>query len=192
MLPDYKPEPPRTGSFKKVVGLMLLATVGAAGYFLVKPKSPTQMPDYKLQSKIQEPVANAIKNDKSFIDSLTSLNKSAGKEKLANKISGKVNEQADAVAKDLSVEVPERVKNNANIVLLQRLTEYIWKPGSIVAKPKRYIPGGQRPLSPPRPQSDSNRPRRNDVRDSSKPAKLKPMVKPVAPTKTGIPAQNDR
>jgi hypothetical protein len=190
MLPDYKPEPPRTGSFKKVVALMLLATVGVAGYFLVKPKSPTQMPDYKLQSKIQEPVAIAIRNNKSFIDSLTSLNKAAGKEKLASKIATKVNEQAEAVATDLSVAVPDRVKDNAKAVLNKRLSEFIWKPGASPDKPKRYIPGEQRPYSPPRSQPAEKKPTKNRDR---RPRRDNPAAdKPNTSNKTGIPSMQNR
>jgi hypothetical protein len=192
MLPDYKPDPPRMGSFKKVVMLMLLATVAVAGFFLIKPKSPTQIPDYKLQSKIQEPVATAIKNDQSFINNLKSLSKSAGRDKLADKVAEKVTKQADEVGLGLSVEVPERVKKNANLVLVQRLSEYIWKPGSTADKQKRYIPGEQRPFSTPRSEPDSNRGSQNRDSESSKPKYKKPFVKPAAQTKSGIPAMNDR
>ena len=186
MLPDYKPEPPRTGSFKKVVALMLLATVGVAGYFLVKPKSPTQMPDYKLQSKIQEPVAIAIKNDKSFIDELKKLTKSDGKDKLAKRIQKNVNDQATDVTKSLSVEVPDRVKENAQTVLNKRLSEFIWKPGTAPGGPKRYVPGNQRPLSPP-PAAPVTKPKGGKAR-REKPA----AIKSVPPSKTGIPSMENR
>ena len=195
MLPEYRPEPVKTDSYRKVIVLMLIATVTAAAFFLLKPKPTVKLADYKLQYKIEEPIITSVKNDTRLIEELKNMSKDSGKKKLSKHIDELVVDRKDELEKELAVTVSDRVVKNANTVINQRLSEYVWKQDSIVKRPRRrYIPGPQRPMSPTRQQpihvydgatNKSNSSRNQNAAKSNNAAGNKP-------SKTGIPSQESR
>ena len=196
MLPEYRPEPVKTGSFRKVIVIMLIATVAAAGFFLLKPKPSTKLADYKLQYKIEEPIATAVKNDTSLIETLKDMSKEAGKQKLSKHIDQLVSDRKEQLEREIAVTISDRVVKNAKLVLNQRLSEYIWKQVSSGKRPKRYVPGAQRPMSTSGNGSTST-PTKPPTRDDGSGGASRGASKPGSaaapkPITNGIPSAESR